>query len=146
MGSKLRTVSWVLLAVLGSLVLFVSFVSMTLAYRGDYQIGPSATPVAEVAAGRAEILSALRGIRGTSAAYAGAYAALFLAIVFGPYRRGETWAWWALLSGLVVLALIVLLRVPLLGTNFGIGAAVIQGVVGLVALLLDVGRLRSARA
>jgi hypothetical protein len=146
MGSKLRTVSWVLLAVLGSFVLFVSFVSMSLAYRGDYQIGPAAMPVADVAAGRPEILSALRGIRGTSAAYAGAYAALFLAIVFGPYRRGETWAWWALLSGLLMLAVITVLRVPMLGTAFGINAAVIQGVFGLVALLLDVGRLRSARA
>ena len=142
----LRTVSWVLLAVLGSLVLLVSVLSTNLAYRGDYQIGPKATPVAEVAAGRPEILSALRGIRGTSAAYAGAYAVLFLSIVLGPYRRGESWAWWALLGGLVVLTVFVVLRIPLLGTPWGVGAAVIQGGVGLLALLLDVGRLRSARA
>lgn len=142
----LRTVSWVLLAVLGTLVLLVSFLSTNLAYRGEYGIGPANLAVAEVAAGRPEILSALRGIRGTSAAYAGAYAALFLAIVFGPYRRGETWAWWALLGGLVVLTVLTLLRIPLLGTSFGVNAAVLQCGIGLVALLLDVGRLRTQKA
>jgi hypothetical protein len=146
MGSKLRTVSWVLLAVLGSLVLLVSFISTNLAYRGEYGIGPDNMAVEKVAAGRPEILSALRGIRGTSAAYAGAYAVLFLSIVCGPYRRGETWAWWALLGGLVVLTLLALLRIPVLGTSFGVAAPVIQCGIGLVALLLDVGRLRSARA
>src|SRR5687767_14056833 len=145
MGSKLRTVSWVLLAVLGSLVLLVSFISMNLAYRGEYGIGPENLAVEKVAAGRPEILSALRGIRGTSAAYAGAYAALFLGIVFGPYRRGETWAWWTLLGGLLVLTVIALLRIPMLGTSFGVAAPVIQCGIGLLALLLDMGRLRAAR-
>jgi hypothetical protein len=141
----LRKVSWILLAVLGSLVLLVSFISMNLAYRGEYGIGPENLAVEKVAAGRPEILSALRGIRGTSAAYAGAYAALFLGIVCGPYRRGETWAWWTLLGGLLVLTVIALLRIPMLGTSFGVAAPVIQCGIGLLALLLDVGRLRSAR-
>jgi hypothetical protein len=142
----LRTVSWVLLAVLGSAVLLVSMLSTNLAYRGDYQIGAAKTPVAEVAAGRPEILSALRGIRGTSAAYSAAYAVLFLSIVLGPYRRGETWAWWALLSALLLLTVLVVLRIPILGAKLGVGAAVIQCAIGIVALLLDVGRLRTARS
>ena len=142
----LRKVSWILLAVLGTLVLLVSFISMNLAYRGEYGIGPENLAVEKVAAGRPEILSALRGIRGTSAAYAGAYAALFLGIVFGPYRRGETWAWWALLGGLLVLTVMALLRIPMLGTSFGVAAPVLQCGIGLLALLLDVGRLRSPRA
>ena len=142
----LRKVSWILLAVLGTLLMLVSFISMNLAYRGAYGIGPENLAVEKVAAGRPEILSALRGIRGTSAAYAGAYAALFLGIVFGPYRRGETWAWWAVLAGLLVLTVIAMLRIPMLGTSFGVAAPVIQCGIGLLALLLDVGRLRSGRA
>jgi hypothetical protein len=143
MGSKLRTVSWVTLAVMGTLVLLVSFISTNLAYRGPYDIGGA--KVEDVAAGRPEILSALRGIRGTSAAYAGAYAVLFLSIVLGPYRKGETWAWWALLAALALLAVLVVLRIPLLGAKLGIGAALIQLGLGLVALLLDVGRLSQTK-
>ncbi len=139
MGSKLRTASWVLLAVMGAFVLFVSLVSTNLGYRGGYDIG--GISVEDVAAGRPAVLSALRGIRGTSAAYAGAYAVLFLAIVMGPYRRGETWAWWALLSALLTIAVLVVLRVPLLGATLGIGPALVQCAVGVVALLLDVRRL-----
>jgi hypothetical protein len=135
----MRKASWILLTVLGTLTLLISFASTSLAYRGDYQIGGA--NLADVAANRPQIESALRGIRATSAAYAAAYAALFLAVVLGPYRRGERWAWWALLAALALLAAIVVLRVPLLGTRLGIGAALIQGGVGVLALLLDVRRL-----
>jgi hypothetical protein len=144
MGTKLRTASWVLMAVLGVITLLISFASAYLAYVGDYPIG--GTPVAEVAAGRPEILTALRGIRGTSAAYGAGFAVLFLATVLGPYRRGEKGAWWALLAGAVVVVLISAARVPLLGIPFGSGGsgpAATQGGVILLALLLDVGRLRA---
>jgi hypothetical protein len=77
-----------MLTVLGSFVLLVSFVSTHRAYRGDYAIGGTAVGV--VASGRQEVLLALRGIRGTSAAFAAAYAVLFLSIVLGPYKRGES--------------------------------------------------------
>ncbi|HEY6555065.1 MAG TPA: hypothetical protein VI669_17040 [Vicinamibacteria bacterium] len=143
MGTKLRTASWVLLAIVGVFTLLISFVSAYLAYQGDYPIGGA--PVADVAAGRPDILTALRGIRGTSAAYGAGFAVLFLATVFGPYRRGETGAWWALLFAAVVIVLITVARVPLLGIPFGSGGsgpAATQGAVILFALLLDVGRLR----
>jgi hypothetical protein len=47
MGSKLRTVSWVLLAIVGVLVLLGALSSANLAYRGMYSItGVSITDVA----------------------------------------------------------------------------------------------------
>lgn len=144
MGSKLRTTSWVLLSIVGALTLLISVVSANLGYRGDYPIG--GVPVAEVAAGRGEILTALRGIRGTSAAYGAGFAVLFLATVLGPYRRGDRGAWWALLLATLAVVLIAVARVPLLGISFGQGGsgpALTQGAVILLALLLDVGRLRS---
>ena len=144
MGTKLRTASWVLLAIVGAVTLLISLISANLAYRGDYPIG--GTPVAEVAAGRPEILTALRGVRGTSAAYGAGFAVLFLATVLGPYRRGDKGAWWALLAAAAVVVLVTAARVPLLGISFGSGGsgpAATQGAVILLALLLDVGRLRS---
>jgi hypothetical protein len=138
----MKKASVVVLGLLGAVMLLVSFLSANLAYRGDYPIGAGLTPVAQVAGERPEVLSGLRGIRGTSAAYAGAYALLFLAIVFGPYRRGEVWAWWALLASLVLLAGIIWLRVPALGSSFGAGASALQLGLGVLGLLLDVGRLR----
>jgi len=145
MGSKLRTTSWVLLCIVGALTLLVSVISAGIAYRGDYQIG--GVPVAEVAAGREAILTALRGIRGTSAAYGAGFAVLFLATVLGPYRRGEKRAWWVLLLGTLVVVLIAVARVPLLGTPLGpggSGTALTQGGLILLGLLLDIGRLRSS--
>ena|SRR5258706_6856739 len=146
MTSKLRTVSWVVLALMGAVILLISCASAYLAYLGDYPIG--GVPVAEVAGGRLGVLTALRGIRGTSAAYAAGYAVLFLVTVLGPYRRGEVWSWWALLAGALTIALLGLLRVPLLGIAFGAGGSgpvFTQAAVVVVGLLLDVGRVTARR-
>ena len=140
----MRTASWVLLTIAGSLVLLISFVSANLAYRGDYPIGP--VPVAEVAAGREAVLTALRGIRGTSAAYAAGFAVLFLATVLGPYRRGDARAWWTLFAGILAIVVVVLARTPFLGVPLGqggTGPVLVLGGIILLGLLLDVGRLRS---
>jgi len=84
----------------------------------------------------------VRARRATAAAYAAGFATLFLAIVLGPYRRGDRWAWWALAAGTLVVAVSTLLRIPLLGTSLGAGTAGIQlGVVAL-GLALGAGRLR----
>jgi hypothetical protein len=140
----LKTASWVLLTVVGGVTLLASLVSANLAYRGGYPIGGIA--VAEVAAGRPEVLTALRGIRGTSAAYAGGYALLFLATVLGPYRRREKGAWWAILAATTFVVLVSAARIPLLGLSFGSGGtgpALLMGALVVLALLLDVGRLRA---
>ena len=63
----------------------------------------------EVRAAVQSVATALRGIRGTSAAFAVAYGVLFLSIVLGPYLRGEGWAWWTLFAGSTTVLAIVLL-------------------------------------
>ena len=50
------------------------------------------------------------------------YGLLFLIIALVPYRRGDVWAWWAILAGTIVTCSIILLRNPVLGTNLGLGA------------------------
>src|SRR5947207_14471877 len=88
----MKKASWILLTALGVAITFFSLVSAVHAYRtgDDYGIGNSR--VSKVSGGDAGVANALRGIRGTSAAFGAAYGVLFLAIVLGPYRRGEVWA------------------------------------------------------
>jgi hypothetical protein len=140
----MKTASWVILTIMGTLVVLVSLVSAWVAYSGrNYPIGP--TPLAEIAAAHPGVGPAMRGIRATSAAYAGAYGVLFLAITLGPYRRREVWAWWAILGAMAVLAIIAVLRIPTLGVALGVEAPLIQLAVVVVGLLLDASRLRPAR-
>jgi hypothetical protein len=143
MGSKLRTASWVFLAVIGVLVLLVSMISANLAYRGDYPIG--GVTISEIASGRDAVLEGLRGVRGTSAAWAAAWAVLFLSVVLGPYRRGDVGTWWGILASVVVLGAVVGARALFLTSQAGTGAAVIILVLVLVGLLLDVKRLSGPR-
>jgi hypothetical protein len=140
----MRKASVVILAFVGVVVLLISLASTNLAYRGDYDIG--GVKVDDVASGRANVLSALRGIRGTSAAYAGAFAILWLGIVLGPYKKGESWAWWTLAASVAFLAAIVLLRIPLVGERLGVASAIIVFGLSVLGLLLDAGRLRSTTA
>jgi len=142
MGSKLRTVSWALLALVGVGVFLIALTSANLAYRGDYPVG--GVSIAEIASGRDAVLEGLRGTRGTAAAWAAAWAALFLAVVLGPYRRGDVATWWGLLASAVVLGAVVGARVLFLRSQAGTGTALVILVVVLVALLLDVKRLAGA--
>jgi hypothetical protein len=143
----MRTASWVLLAVAGALMLLGSFASLYTAY-----IGGAPDPLTprisldDVAAGRPEVATAIRARRGTAAAFAAAYAVLFLSVVLGPYRRGDTWSWWALLAAALTLGILIMVRVPLIGTRAGAGTGLVQLVVVAVALLLDVRRLQVTRA
>ena len=144
MGSKLRTLSWVLLALVGALLLFGSLASAGVAYTSPSdQIGPIS--LEELAAGRADVRVALQARRGTAAAFGAGYAILFLLIVLVPYRRGEVWAWWAVLSGSLVSAGLVLVRIPALGTRLGLAGA-FPLVVVVIALLLDASRLKRTAA
>lgn len=141
----MKKASWIVLTVLGVAVILLSVASAVNAYTPseDYAIGGQR--VSRVAEGDAGILAALRGIRGTSAAYGAAFGVLFLIIAGGPYRRGETWAWWALLAAGALHFAMVILRVPLIGTTLGVTPAIIQGGLLVLGLALDAGRLRRPR-
>jgi hypothetical protein len=137
----MRTASWVVLLLVGVATFGVGLLSANLAYSGaDYPIGGVA--VAEVASGRPGLEAALRGTRGTAAAYAAAFGALYLFVVLGPYRAGARWAWWAILAAFAVLVLVTAVRVPTLGIQTGVSAPLILGGLVVVGLLLDVGRLK----
>jgi hypothetical protein len=143
MGSKLRTVSWVLLAIVGVLVLLLSLGSAALAYRGMFPI--AGVSITDVAAGREAVLLGLRGARGTAAAWGTAWAVLFLAVVLGPYRRGDVTTWWGILASALALGAVAGARVAFTGAQAGTGEPLVLLVVVLVALLIDVKRVVGAR-
>jgi len=146
----MKTASWIIVAIVGVLTLVGSIVSLGIAYGSSRdQIGP--VSLAELAAGRQEVATAVRARRATAAAYAAGFATLFLAIVLGPYRRGDVWAWWALAAGTIVVSVLILLRIPFLDIRLGAPAAVtgagtamgilVQLMVVGVGLALGAGRL-----
>jgi hypothetical protein len=137
--SKLGTVSWVLLAIVGVLVLLVSLLSAQLSYWGDFPVGGKA--IAEIAAGDSDVLVGLRGARGTAAGWGAAWAVLFLSVVLGPYRRGDVGTWWGILASALTLGVIVALRVPVLGMQAGAGTALVLLLVIILGLLVDVKRI-----
>jgi hypothetical protein len=143
MGSKLRTASWVMLAVIGALVLLTSLASAYLAYRGDFPVG--GVGIGEIAAGRDAVLVGLRGARGTAAAWGAAWSVLFLAVVLGPYRRGDVASWWGILFSLLALGAIAGARLLFTGGQAGTGTPLLLLVLVLVALLLDVKRISGPR-
>jgi hypothetical protein len=150
----MKKASWIILVIIGVLTLLGSFFSVGVAYVSllEDKIGPAT--LTELSAGRPEIATAVKARRATAGAYGAGFATLFLAITLGPYRRGDTWAWWALLTGTLVVAVLILLRVPFLGINLAAPAAVtgagtaLSTIVQLVAvglgLGLDAGRLRAS--
>ena len=141
----MKTTSWVILVIVGALMLLGSLASLGRAYiSAEDQIGTAS--LTELSAGRPELAAAMRARRATAAAYAAGFATLFLAITLGPYRRGDVWAWWALLNGTLVVSLLILLRIPFLGTRLGAPAALIQLVVVGLGLALGAGRLKGSSA
>ncbi len=142
MVATMKKASWILLTLLGIAITLISLVSASRAYNRADDYGSSGIRVSEIAGGREDVTTALRGIRGTAAAMATAYGVLFLTIVLVPYRRGDVWAWWALLAGSSTMLAVVLARVPFLGTTAGVGAAVTPFTLTILGLLLDVRRLK----
>ena len=140
----MKKASWVILVVVGALMLLASLVSLGRAYASAQdEIGTAS--LSELSTGRPEVATAVRARRATAAAYAAGFATLFLAIILGPYRRGDVWAWWALAAGTLVVSVLILLRIPLLGTQSGAGPALVMLIAAGVGLALGAGRLAHGR-
>jgi hypothetical protein len=152
--ATMRKASWILLTIVGVVILLFSLLSAGVSYyspENDVLDGKTFAPgtqkdasgnVRAVLAFSDSEKIAVRARRGTAAAYAAAFAALMLFIVLGPYRRGETWAWKALFTSVLLLLVITVVRKAALDTIQGIVPAAIPCGLALLALVLDVGRLK----
>jgi hypothetical protein len=141
-SNLLFTASWVILLVVSSAIILLSLQSLRIAYSGsgdtltqDYTLTQIAEQGGEPAA------KAFRGRRVTAATWALAFGAMALAVVWIPYRRGERWAWWALLVSLGVSQLLSLARAIALASTVGTGAPAVLLAFLLLGLLAAVPRM-----
>ena len=138
----MKRASWIILVVAAGLTLLGALASLTNAYFRDVE-SLGGTSVRTLAGDRQDVVTAAHARRATAASYAAGFAVLLLAIAVGPYRRGDVWAWWAILSGALTFALLAIARVAFLGTWSGAGTALVFLVVIGIGLALDPRPLRA---
>ena len=137
MTKTLFNIGWVLLLLLAAALTLLSLNStyLPLVSQPD-DVTPSVTINDIGAKTSPEVATALRGRRVTAATWALAYGLMLWGVLLFPYKRGERWAWWAILLSLLVSQLLSLARIPMLGTQQGAAASAILIGIALVGLLL----------
>jgi hypothetical protein len=146
-GSNLLFIaSWVILLVVSGAIVLFSAQSLWIAYTGkpdgltrEYTL----TQIQEQ--GGDQAVKAFRGRRATAATWALGYALLALAVTWIPYRRGEKWAWWALLGSLGLSQFLSLVRAVMLVTGEGLNTPAILLAFSLLSLLAGAPRMFSHR-
>ena len=124
--------SWVILLALSALLIFFSLNSLSVAYfgkqdtlvaitEGDQMRVIGLEKIKEIAGD--EGVKAFKARRATAATWAFGCALLSAFVAFFPYRRGEKWAWWALLLSLGLSQLLSLGRAITIGTTQGASAS-----------------------
>jgi len=142
-GSNLLFVaSWVILLIVSGAIVLFSFLSLWRAYTGkpdgltrEYSL----TQIQEQ--GGDQAVKAFRGRRATAATFAIGYGLLAFAVTWIPYRRGEKWAWWALLVSLGLSQFLSLVRAIMLVTGEGLNTPAILLAFSLLALLAGAPRM-----
>ena len=142
-GSKLLFMtSWVILLVVSVAIVLLSAQSLWVAYSGggDALIpGYTLTQIGEHAG--EDAIKAFRGRRATAASWAFGYGLLALVVTLVPYRRGEKWAWWALLLSIGLSQLFSMFRVIAVGSSVGAGTAAALFAFVLLGLLAGAPRV-----
>ncbi len=134
--------SWVILLVVSGAIVLFSAESLWIAYTGKPdRLTPeySLTQIGEQ--GGDQAVKAFRGRRATAATFALGYALLALAVTWIPYRRGEKWAWWALLGSLGLSQLLSLARAIMLVTTAGVSTPAVLLAFMLLGLLAGAPRM-----
>jgi hypothetical protein len=137
MSKTLFTVGWVILLFLATTLTLLSINSTYIPLSAQPDGVTSSVTIDNIGAKTSlEVATALRGRRVTAATWALAYGLLLWGVLIIPYKRGERWAWWAILLSVVVSQLLSLARIPLLDTRQGTAASAILIGMALVGLLL----------
>jgi hypothetical protein len=142
-GTRLLFIaSWVILLILSAAIILLSAVSLWRAYTGQPDRLTSEYSLTQIREqGGDEAVKAFRGRRATAATFAMGYGILALAVTLFSYRRGERWAWWALLFSLGLSQLLSLARAPMLATTGGVQAPATLLAFLLLALLAGAPRM-----
>jgi hypothetical protein len=116
--------SWVILLVVSVLIALASAGSLIQGYsKTDEYLTRDYSTVQMKEQGGEEAFKAFKARRVTAATWALAYALLAMAVTLVPYRRGEQWAWWALLVAIGVSQILSMARAVTLMTTAGAGTA-----------------------
>jgi hypothetical protein len=144
-GKILFLISWVMILGLSAFIGLASLGSLQVAYFTEQDsLTPNLTMEQVKGIGGDEAVNAIKALRGrraTAATWAFASAVLAFLTALFPYRRGEKWAWWALLLSLGLSQILSALRYVFIGTPLGAGTAVTIVAVLLLALLAGVPRI-----
>jgi hypothetical protein len=129
-------VGWILLVLVGTAFALGGAASLVNAYRaGPDLIGNvSITRLREISP---ELETALRGRRATAATFSVAAGVLLIWVAAVPFRRGERWAWQAVVTSVGLAMVLSMLRMPILGTRVGAGVAGIARALTMLALALS---------
>jgi hypothetical protein len=135
----MRTISWILLTILSVLIVLGSLSSLSIAYFGaassDIISGSTSLQDLQVSP---QVAKALRGRRGTAAAFALGFGTMLLFVILGPYRKRAGWAWWAVLVSILAISVVILIRIVALSIVQGGFTALVILLVAIPALILDV--------
>jgi len=142
-GAKLLFLtSWVILLVVSSAIVILSLQSLRIAYTGKSdRLTPEYSLIQIEEQGGDEAVKAFRGRRATAATFALGYGLLALIVTWIPYRRGERWAWWALLGSLGLSQLLSLARAVMLVTTVGVSAPATLLAFALLGLMAGAPRM-----
>jgi hypothetical protein len=144
-GSHLLFIaSWVILLVVSGAIVLFSAQSLWITYTGGQDGLTKEYTLTQIGEqGGDQAVKAFRGRRATAATWAMGYALLAIAVIWMPYRRGEKWAWWALLASLGLSQLLSLARAIALATTGGLTTPAILLAFILLGLLAGAQRMFS---
>ena len=116
--------SWVILLVVSVLIALASAGSLIQGYsKTDENLTRDYSTIQMKEQGGEEAFKAFKARRVTAATWALAYALLAIAVTLVPYRRGEQWAWWALLAAIGISQILSMARAVTVMTTSGAGTA-----------------------
>lgn len=139
--------SWVILLVVSVGIALVSVQSLFVAYgKQDENLTVEYSTAQIREQGGDEAFKAFKGRRVTAATWALGYALLAIAVTLVPYRRGEQWAWWALLVAMGLSQILSIARAITIPTTSGAGTSGVLLAFTLLGLMAGAPRMFGNRA
>ena len=145
-SNQLFLTSWVILLVVSGAIVVFSMMSLWVAYTGKPDALTQEYSLTQVAEqGGDQAVKAFRGRRATAATFALGFGLFALIVTWIPFRRGERWAWWALLICFGLSQLLSMARAVMLITTVGVGTPAVLLAFALLGLMAGAPRMFSPR-
>ncbi len=139
--------SWVILLVVSAGIALFSVQSVFVAFGNTDENLTQEYSTAQIKEqGGEEAFKAFKGRRVTAATWALGYALLAIAVTLVPYRRGEQWAWWALLVAMGLSQILSIARAVTIPTTSGAGTSGVLLAFTLLGLMGGAPRMFGNRA